>query len=470
MNKLLIGLLVFGAALAPRLFLAVFHLEVASDAVVYGTVASNILTNGCVSLADPATGICTPHWGGNQFPGFPAFIAMVWFVFPESWIAVALLQGVVFSFAATYLWFSLDRYLNSPTGAMVSALVVALSPLSTPWARFILADTLSLAVVVVVTAELIRSLEQGKLRIPVLGVALCVGFFCRFDVIFLTIPVAITGFYLHSFAVAMRRGFAIFIILIIPVAAWSGRGIAKGLGPHPEVFFVASGHAPPMGYVAWAKTWATSQYQAPMWWYPIQLAKYSSISLPAAAYQTDDQKKQILGILAQLKNYDGLAFPKMLDARFLEFAGTFKTNHPLEYWLQLPLERLWNLWINPLNSAGWPVRVGWVNGIPETNKLIDIIISNPNATVVKGGTAAYRLALPLLSLLLLMLMHRSLSQATILLLSASMLYLIGRSVFLSWGFFIESRYLLQIFPVLETSLALGLFDLLRKTEHRQTTE
>jgi|GEM_PF-5200747 len=46
------------------------------DSTRYVTVARNILFNGCVSTAAPETALCTPHWGGNQFPGYPLLIAL----------------------------------------------------------------------------------------------------------------------------------------------------------------------------------------------------------------------------------------------------------------------------------------------------------------------------------------------------------------------------------------------------------
>jgi hypothetical protein len=458
-RSILVGSGVFVVALLPRLLLAIFEPALSGDAPIYETVATNILTNGCVSLAGPATGACLPHWGGNQFPGFPAFIALIWAFFPENWTSVSVAHSVIFSLSILYLWFALDRYLNSKIVALLTIAVVALSPLGLPWARFSLSETLTLSIVVILTAELIRSLDQGRLRIPLIGLTLSIGFFIRFDTIFLSIPVAFVGFYLHSPAVAIRRGFMIFVILALPALAWCARGIAVGLGPVPQTFFIASGYEPPLGYLAWARGWATSQYQAPMWWYPVQHAEYSKITLPEVAGRTAAERTRVEELLNNLKSHDYSAFPKALDEQFQELADNYRFEHPFEYWIRLPIERIWRLWFNPLNSAGWPVDVGWTGGIPDSPLLFDLVVSNPLTALVKGGSTTYRLILPLLAILLLAFIRRRLSPAANLLLWASVAHLLLRSIFLGWGFFIETRYLLQIVPLLEVSLMFALSEI-----------
>ena len=69
---------VFAAASIPRLLLVQFFPWFEGDGTVYVAVARNILENACVSMSDPQSAACVPHWGGNQPPGYPAFIAVAW--------------------------------------------------------------------------------------------------------------------------------------------------------------------------------------------------------------------------------------------------------------------------------------------------------------------------------------------------------------------------------------------------------
>ncbi|MBT5399653.1 hypothetical protein HOL24_03820, partial [bacterium] len=62
-------------AIFTRLIFVFFFPDGGGDWDIYSTVAENIL-NGCgVSLSNPESGECVPHFGGNQLPGFPAFVA-----------------------------------------------------------------------------------------------------------------------------------------------------------------------------------------------------------------------------------------------------------------------------------------------------------------------------------------------------------------------------------------------------------
>ena len=59
----------FFIILFPRLGFIFLFPETGGDYEIYTTVAQNIL-NGCgVSLSNPATNDCIPHFGGNHGPG-----------------------------------------------------------------------------------------------------------------------------------------------------------------------------------------------------------------------------------------------------------------------------------------------------------------------------------------------------------------------------------------------------------------
>ena len=61
-------------AIIPRILFLFFAPERAADSNIYETVAENILSGCGVSLSPVGSGECVPHFGGNQGPGYPAFI------------------------------------------------------------------------------------------------------------------------------------------------------------------------------------------------------------------------------------------------------------------------------------------------------------------------------------------------------------------------------------------------------------
>ena len=176
------------------------------DSARYILVAPNILFNGCVSISDPQTSACIPRWGGNQFPGYPVFMAIA------GWLAglkatapsltfampVIVLQAVTIGFAVAHLGRAVEELTNSRLAGLICALSVGFSPLQFAWSRWLLTETLSTALAIWVLAELLLSLRDRRLRILPLAIALAAGFFVRFDAIALCAAVVPVAFAVHS--------------------------------------------------------------------------------------------------------------------------------------------------------------------------------------------------------------------------------------------------------------------------------
>ena len=55
-----------------------------------------------ISLSDPQTKQCIPHFGGNHGPGYPLFIAIVWSLFNNSDYAVKIVQTILYGVSCVY--------------------------------------------------------------------------------------------------------------------------------------------------------------------------------------------------------------------------------------------------------------------------------------------------------------------------------------------------------------------------------
>ena len=87
----------FFIIILPRILFILFFPEYGGDYEIYTTVAKNIL-NGCgVSLSDPLSEQCIPHFGGNHGPGYPLFISIGWLIFNNSDTAIRIMQSIIFS-------------------------------------------------------------------------------------------------------------------------------------------------------------------------------------------------------------------------------------------------------------------------------------------------------------------------------------------------------------------------------------
>jgi hypothetical protein len=450
--------LIAAAALIPRLLLVYFAPVTAGDWTVYQTVAENLLTNQCVSLSDPISGACIPHWGGNQLPGFPWFIAAVWSIFPHQWIWVGLAQSLVITVSTLYLANSVTPFFPSRHWSLAAGLLVALSPLVVPWARTTLPETLALAATHLILAELARSYLQERLRVIPLAIASTLAIFLRYDSFLLAVPIAMTGIVIHGPWQAMRRGSILLLLVAIPLGLWWARSMALGLGPYPKPYTVQSGGAPPLGYIAWGKTWAVDQYQAPTWVYAVYTRRYSTINIDPGVYGSDDERAQVESLVAELKAFhERKPFPGHIDDAFAEIAAARQAAEPLRYWFILPLQRAATLWFNPRNSAAWPVSLETVKneGLPNRSRLVEIALANPAATLVKLGTATYRLVLPFVALLLLVKFWRR-RRLEVWLLGSGVAYGLASTLFHAALLMTEPRYIVETIPFLELALIASL--------------
>jgi len=445
--------LIAAAALIPRLLLVYFAPTGSGDWPVYQTVAQNILANQCVSLSDPASGACIPNWGGNHLPGFSWFIAMVWSLFPREWLSIGIAQSLVIAFTTVYLAKSMAPLFFDRHWARVAGLLAALSPLVVPWARISLPDTLALAATQWILADLVRSYLEGRLRVVSLAVASAVAMFLRYDSVLLAFPIAVTGIIIHGPWDAIRRGLILLLITAVPLGIWWARSISVGLGGFPKPYALQSGGAPPMGYIAWGKTWAVDQYQAPTWVYAVYTQRYNTINIDPAVYRSKEERRRVESLVAELKSeHDLKPFPSHIDNAFAELAAERRAAEPLQYWLVLPLRRAATLWFNPRNSAAWPVSLNTVEneGLPSQSRLVEIALNNPGATLVKLGTAAYRLALPIVALVFLIWMRRRRLESWLLL--NAITFAVASTIFHAALLMTEPRYIVATIPFLELAI------------------
>ena len=88
-------LIIAVVAVGARLIFVFAAPEFGGDWDIYAVVAENILRGCGVSLSDPSAPACVPHFGGNHLPGFPAFVAMNWFVFGHSEVPIRVIQTLL---------------------------------------------------------------------------------------------------------------------------------------------------------------------------------------------------------------------------------------------------------------------------------------------------------------------------------------------------------------------------------------
>ena len=121
--------LIFFLSFFVRLFFIIFFPETGGDFEIFSTVAKNILKGCGVSLSNPFSAECVPHFGGNHGPGYDAFIAFIWYFFNESNNAVRVIQTVIYSSFLIYLLHAIRQFINNKNFIIFIGIILSLSPL-----------------------------------------------------------------------------------------------------------------------------------------------------------------------------------------------------------------------------------------------------------------------------------------------------------------------------------------------------
>jgi hypothetical protein len=335
------------------------------DSPRYLAVAKNILFNGCVSMSDPILGACLPHWGGNQFPGYPAMIAFSGWAFNLDVVdnleifagPVIIVQAILLGLSVFRLCQAVSGYLNSVWAVVATGLMAGFSPLHFAWSRWVLTESLATALAIWLLAEIILCLQHGKLRILPLALPLAISFFVRYDGITLCAAVTVLAFYLHNPLSAVRRGLVIAVLVILPVIVWSARNVASGLSVLPMADY-GVGHMRGQGYYDWIATWEVDLYRSAAAAFPVSKRRYSRIRIDASAYADEQEKAEVGELLQTLSQLDGEEMPVWIDRQFASIAAKRRDKYPLESWLGIPLIRAVNIWTATAYSFGWKLELG----------------------------------------------------------------------------------------------------------------
>ena len=453
--------LVIATVIATRLVFVLMFPTGGGDWDIYSVVADNILRGCGVSLSVPGGAECVPHFGGNHLPGFPAFVALIWFVFDHSNAAVRFSQLLLYAVALARLMVAARSYTQSGRAALLIGLVMALSPLQVAWPRYTQTETLTLAAVIWFFAEILASFAERRFRAIPIGLAILAATFLRLDGIMLCVPAAIAGFSLHSPLDAIRRGVLAAMIVTLPIAGWTARNIAVGISVFPAPLVMPDNAAAPYGYLGWGATWVSEEYQRMGWAWPVNRFVYKSIVIDDKAFDSPEEKQRVTGWLADLAKYDGKPFPADIDNRFAELARERATRAPFRTYVILPAARAVALWRNPFSSFGWPNELPTVGHQQRlevsrhVGGMVDLARQYPVQAGTKAVTAAYRFALFVAFILLILGSFTSRFASVRPVIWIVVAWLAARTLFFAVTNNVETRYTAPTTPAIELVVALG---------------
>ena len=167
------------------------------DSDTYSELGQNLVKHHCFGWIDEKTGVCTPIWG-TQPPGYPALLGAARALGSGSLYPVILIQTVIFAIAAIYALWAAYAWHKSLPALLISGAILALSPATIAWPRWVMTETLAAASVLWVFAEVFRSLALRRLRILQLSLALATATLLRWDQVWLLVPAAACAIHMED--------------------------------------------------------------------------------------------------------------------------------------------------------------------------------------------------------------------------------------------------------------------------------
>jgi hypothetical protein len=354
------------AGLGLRLFFIWRFPFISGDTHFYEELAQNWLYHGVYGLY--SHGQLAPS--DLRAPGYPAFLAFIYFFAGPGSKAVMLAQalidlvtcvltaGIAVRLAAGSS--ELDRIRVASAALWLSALCPFTANYTAVPLTEVLATFFTTLAILIFLSSASFSMEltasnEGFLRSVKAwffgGVALGLGTLVRPETPLLAFSVLLVFWIRNRHPENWKKPILatlwITVGILLPLAPWAARN-AINLG---RVQFLAPRYAEtygdvlPTGFYAWTKTWMFRFRDAYLFTWKIPTQPIDSNDLPAYATDSPEERARVVSLLNEYNRIHSMTLS--LDQQFAELARERASHHPLRTYLWIPIERAAAMWFTP---------------------------------------------------------------------------------------------------------------------------
>jgi 4-amino-4-deoxy-L-arabinose transferase-like glycosyltransferase len=378
------------AGLALRFFFIWRFPFYSGDTKFYEELARNWLYHGVYGLY--VRGELTAV--DMRVPGYPAFLAAIYFVIGRSARVVMVAQAlldlgtcVLAALIAARLA-PVSRRAIAGTAALWTA---ALCPFTADYTAVVLTETLATFFTTTAVLVFVYLVTEPALDFPAADAAadssthkrivFFAGWFLLLGIIagLGTLVRPETPLVLASAGIALcirwwrRANWPKLILatcwicvgLLLPLVPWAARnartlGRVEFLGPR---YAQTYGDFIPRGYFGWTQTWMTRFGEAYLVTWKLGKQPIESESVPRVAFDSDAERARVADLLGRYNA--GLEMTPQLDHEFAMLAAERTAREPLRTFIFVPVERIAAMWFTPrielLPYSGklWPVGEYW---------------------------------------------------------------------------------------------------------------
>jgi 4-amino-4-deoxy-L-arabinose transferase-like glycosyltransferase len=340
-----------------------FHLrpQVAGDALMYGDLAHNMVAHHVYGFSGKVSGISGTGIKPTliRLPGYPLFLAACLVVFGGAKYGAVVSVQMAADLAGCALLGLLATRLGGRRAGLWAVWLAALCPFTANYSVVVLAESLSVFCVVVALLALERWEALSRAGngtwgwVVVLGCALSGAVLLRPDEGLLAaamVPVMLwVGGRRSGTSLGKRVAPAVVaaLLVVLPLLGWAVRNwrVFHVIQPLAPRYANDPDETVPFGFQRWFRTWAVD-YKATYdiyWSYDDTRMKVGD--LPARAFDNAQQREQTQAVFARYNKVVS-ATPE-LDAAFAQIAAERIADHPLRYYLVLPVAREVDMWLRP---------------------------------------------------------------------------------------------------------------------------
>src|SRR5216683_2209108 len=368
------------AGLALRLFFIWRFPFYSGDTAYYEELARNWLYHGVYGFYSHGQLVASDA----RAPGYPAFLAAIYFLAGTGRMAVMLAQAFV-DLATCVLAAGIAHRLAadasdaSRTRVSAAALwLTALCPFTANYAAVPLTEvlatfftTLTLLIFlspagmefdrIASNSDLLRATKTWFAG----GLVVGIGTLVRPETPLLLFAVVLALWFRYRGPTNWKRltVATLWMIagLLLPLAPWAGRnavslGRAQFLAPrYAETY----GDVLPTGFYAWTKTWMFRFRDAYLFTWKLPAQPIDVKNLPSYAVDSPEESSRVASLLDRYNRGPGMT--RQLDLEFAELARERVKRHPIRTYVWIPTERAAAMWFTPritllpFSGRFWPL-------------------------------------------------------------------------------------------------------------------
>jgi len=348
----------WGAALVAGALLRLlfYHLRpsVAGDALMYGDLAHNMLAHHVYGLSGK---VIQPTL--IRLPGYPLFLAACFAAFGGMHYAAVVWVQMAVDLAGCALLGVLAERLAGRRAGLIAVWLAALCPFTANYAVVLLAESLSVFCVVVALFSLERWDTQWRAGgrswrwVVVTGCALSGAVLLRPDQGLLAaviLPVMLwVGLRRRGLRLSARLAPVVvaMLLVVLPLTVWTARNwrVFHVFQPLAPRYANDPDEVAPLGFQRWFRTWAIDYKATVDIYWNYDDTRMSVSDLPPRAFDNARQMEQTRSLFAQYNKVRS-ATPAF-DHAFAQIAMERISNHPLRYYVGLPVAREVDMWLRP---------------------------------------------------------------------------------------------------------------------------